>query len=61
MTALQARHDTLAMTLWPSHGRLADMNGVLRATLLAFAGSLFLWACAKIQVPFYPPSYSARR
>jgi len=54
MTELQARHDTLAATLWPSQGKLAEMNGTLRAALLAVVGSLFLWACAKIQVPFYP-------
>lgn len=54
MTALQARHDTLALALWPSRGRLGQMNGLLRGALLALAGSMFLWACAKIQVPFYP-------
>ncbi|MEO3430314.1 biotin transporter BioY [Pelagibius sp. CAU 1746] len=54
MIDLQERHDTLAAALWPSQGRLAEMNGVLRASLLAVVGSLFLWACAKIQVPFYP-------
>ncbi|NIA67526.1 biotin transporter BioY [Pelagibius litoralis] len=30
------------------------MNGLLRSSLLAVVGSLLLWACAKIQVPFYP-------
>jgi biotin transport system substrate-specific component len=54
MTDLQARHDTLAAALWPRAGKLGEMNGLLRATLLAVVGSLFLWACAKIQVPFYP-------
>ncbi len=54
MIDLQARHDTLAAALWPSQGKLAQMNGLLRASLLAVVGSLFLWACAKIQVPFYP-------
>ncbi len=54
MTDTEARHDTLAAALWPSQGRLSDMNGVLRATLLAVAGSLLLYASAKVQVPFYP-------
>ena len=51
---LQARHDTLAATLWPSQGRLAEMSGPVRATLLAVVGSLLLYASAKVQVPFYP-------
>ena len=54
MTVLQERHDTMAMALWPSQGKLGEMNGLLRSSLLAVVGSLFLWACAKIQVPFYP-------
>ncbi|GAB4351854.1 MAG: biotin transporter BioY [Kiloniellaceae bacterium] len=54
MTDTEARHDTLAAALWPSQGRLGDMNGVLRATLLAVVGSLLLYASAKVQVPFYP-------
>ena len=40
---------TLADRLWPAAG-----NRVLRAVLLALAGSLLLWASAKVQVPFYP-------
>lgn len=54
MTALQARQETLAVALWPREGALGEMNGALRAVLLAVFGSLLLWACAKIQVPFYP-------
>jgi len=54
MTDLQARHDTLAAALWPSRGKLAEMNGLLRAGLLAFVGSLLLWACAKISIPIGP-------
>lgn len=54
MTALQERQDTIALALWPSQGRLGEMSGLLRNSLLAVAGSLLLWACAKIQVPFYP-------
>ncbi|WP_299619640.1 biotin transporter BioY [Pelagibius sp.] len=54
MTALQARQETLAVALWPRQGTLGEMNSALRAVLLAVLGSLLLWACAKIQVPFYP-------
>ncbi|MGF1632089.1 MAG: biotin transporter BioY [Kiloniellaceae bacterium] len=54
MMDLQARHDTLAAALWPNQGKLAEMNGLLRACLLAFAGSLLLWACAKISIPIGP-------
>ena len=54
MTDLQARHDTLAAALWPRAGRLGEMSAPLRAALLAVAGSLLLYASAKIQVPFYP-------
>jgi biotin transport system substrate-specific component len=54
MTDLQARHDTLVAALWPRAGRLGEMSGLLRNLLLAVAGSLLLWAAAKVQVPFYP-------
>src|SRR3546814_4960016 len=54
MTDLQARHETLAAALWPSAGRLGEMNGLLRGALLAFAGTLLLWACAKISIPIGP-------
>ena len=54
MTALQAQQETLVSALWPRAGRLGEMNGFLRSVLLAVLGSLLLWACAKIQVPFYP-------
>ena len=54
MTDLQARHDTLAAALWPRAGRLGEMSALLRAALLAVAGTLLLYASAKIQVPFYP-------
>jgi biotin transport system substrate-specific component len=54
MMDLQARHDTLAATLWPSTGKLGEMSGLLRAVFLVVAGSLLLYASAKIQVPFYP-------
>jgi biotin transport system substrate-specific component len=42
---------TLADRLWPAAG--TDRRA-LRAVVLAVAGSLLLWASAKIQVPFYP-------
>ncbi len=54
MTTLQAGQQTLVAALWPKEGRLGEMSGLLRACLLAVAGSLLLWVCAKIQVPFYP-------
>lgn len=54
MTAMQANQQTLAAALWPREGKLADMNGLLRSSLLAVFGSLLLWACAKIQVPLPP-------
>ncbi|MEQ9609099.1 MAG: biotin transporter BioY [Kiloniellaceae bacterium] len=54
MTDTAVRHDTLAARLWPSQGRLAEMNGLARASLLALVGSLLLYASAKVQVPFYP-------
>ena len=54
MTDLRARHDTLAETLWPSHGKLAQMDGLAKSGLLAVVGSLLLYASAKVQVPFYP-------
>ena len=37
--------------LWPA--TRSDQK-VLRAVVLALAGSLLLWASAKVQVPFYP-------
>jgi biotin transport system substrate-specific component len=54
MSDLQARHETLAAALWPRAGRLGEMNGLLRGALLAFAGTLLLWACAKISIPIGP-------
>ena len=41
---------TLASVLWPTE----SANKVLRATILAIAGSLLLTLAAKVQVPFYP-------
>jgi biotin transport system substrate-specific component len=40
---------TLADRLWPRGDR-----ELLRVAVLAVAGSLLLWASAKVQVPFYP-------
>ena len=42
-------NQTLANTIWP-----AKSNAVVRNIILAVAGSLALWASAKIQIPFYP-------
>jgi biotin transport system substrate-specific component len=41
---------TLTQSLLGQGGRL----GIMRAVLLAVAGSLLLWASAKVQVPFWP-------
>ncbi len=41
---------TLSQSLLGQGGRL----GAVRAVLLAIAGSLLLWASAKVQVPFWP-------
>jgi biotin transport system substrate-specific component len=51
---IAARNGTLAAALWPRSGKLGEMSDLARNALLAVAGSLLLWACAKIQVPFYP-------
>jgi len=51
---IEARNGTLAAALWPRSGKLSETSGLARSALLAVAGSLLLWACAKIQVPFYP-------
>lgn len=44
----------LGTFIWPSfaHGTLLQRG--LRASLLAFAGSLVIWLSAKIQIPLYP-------
>ncbi len=54
MTDIAAHNGTLAAALWPQSGKLGEMSAPARNALLAVAGSLLLWACAKIQVPFYP-------
>lgn len=45
---------TLAATLWPAAAAQSASDRMIRNALLAFAGSLALWASAKIQVPFWP-------
>ncbi len=42
---------TLVDRLWPAN---RSEQKALRAVVLALAGSLLLWASAKVQVPFYP-------
>ena len=54
MTDTAVRHDTLAAALWPNQGKLAEMNGLARASLLAVVGTLLLWACAKVSIPIGP-------
>ena len=48
MASVSSMQPTLAQTLW--HGEDAKIRNII----LAVAGSLALWASAKIQVPFYP-------
>ena len=42
---------SLVSQIWPAAG---GVSSALRAILLAIAGTLVLWASAKIQVPFWP-------
>ena len=48
MAKVSSMYPTLAQTLWQGE----DVK--IRNILLVIAGSLALWASAKIQVPFYP-------
>lgn len=48
---ISSQHPTLLDTLWHAD---TGVNRVLRATLLAFVGTLLLTLAAKTQVPFYP-------
>ena len=48
MSATTNHYPTLTTVLWTRGAR------PLRAVVLALAGSLLLWASAKVQVPFYP-------
>lgn len=41
---------TLAAAVWSEE----KSNAFVRNAILAVAGSMFLWLCAKIQIPFYP-------
>ncbi|MEQ8664386.1 MAG: biotin transporter BioY [Rhodospirillales bacterium] len=52
MTVFTASSNTLIANLWPS--AQSGAGHWLRYILLAFAGSMALAICAKIQVPFYP-------
>lgn len=45
------QHSTLFSALWHVEG---SVNRALRATVLAFVGTLLLTLSAKFQVPFYP-------
>lgn len=45
------QHQTLFSALWHVEGRA---NRAIRATVLAFVGTLLLTLSAKVQVPFYP-------
>lgn len=54
MSTLAVTKGTLASAVWPIS--LSDRAGrrLLRAALLALAGTALIWLSAKIQVPFYP-------
>lgn len=54
MTDIAAHNGTLAAALWPQTGKLGEMPALARNTLLAVAGSLLLWACAKVSIPIGP-------
>jgi biotin transport system substrate-specific component len=54
MIDIAAHNGTLAQALWPRSGKLSEMSGLARNALLAVAGSLLLWACAKISIPIGP-------
>jgi biotin transport system substrate-specific component len=54
MIDIAAHNGTLAAALWPRTGKLGEMPALARNALLAVAGTLLLWACAKIQVPIGP-------
>ena len=47
---IAANHTTLVSTLWPT----GERSSLMRATVLAVAGSVLLAVSAKIQIPFYP-------
>ncbi|MCP8939282.1 biotin transporter BioY [Alsobacter sp. SYSU M60028] len=49
--AVQPSSTTLVSAIWPAR---ADLGGVLRAVLLAVAGTALLTLSAKLKVPFYP-------
>lgn len=49
--AVQQFPNTLVSAIWPARG---DVNGALRAVLLAVAGTALLTLSAKLKVPFYP-------
>lgn len=49
--ATQPLPTTLASALWPAR---SEMNGVIRAVILAIAGTALLTLSAKLKVPFYP-------
>lgn len=49
--AAQPLRPTLAAALWPSDG---DVSRLVRAIILALAGSALLTLSAKLKVPFYP-------
>ncbi|WP_221930928.1 biotin transporter BioY [Telmatospirillum sp. J64-1] len=51
MTTLTASERSVLQMLWPAQGRGAVWT---RGLVLALAGSVALWASARLQVPFWP-------
>ena len=54
MTATTTPMPTLATVLWPSSTQQDQARALLRALVLAVAGSLLMTLSAKIQIPFWP-------
>ena len=54
MTTNTASLPTLATTLWPVAGDTARNRELLRAVVLALAGSVLMTLSAKMQIPFWP-------
>ena len=54
------KHGVLASYIWPSLQTGSQLLQVLRLLILAVAGSLCIWASAKIQIPMWPVPVTAQ-
>ena len=54
MTTNTASLPTLATAIWPIAGDTDRNRMLLRAVVLALAGSILMTLSAKIQIPFWP-------